>query len=652
MGRRIALVFATCALLCLAVPGLAAAKSEAERSAEQKLIEAYTPVLMLREQQDPPCDTDAEQYEATVVETMLGNPSVRLTEADDSGNETTLEYGPTATDVAERGEGFHLNIPGDPLGDTCVYARDFAELKAEGKAPAVTYAHIAREAGRPGLAVQYWFFWYFNQFNDLHEGDWEGMQVVFESSDPAQALEEGPSEVGLFQHGGGEKAKWDEGKVEKEGTHPVVYPAAGSHATFYEAAVYVENGRKGSGVGCDNTTAPHERLDVRPIQVPTRPGANSRYRWLDYEGRWGQFEKGFNNGPTGPALKDRWLAPLTWMEEIRSTSPRLPAGSVAGPTVTKSFCGAVEGVTSFLNHTQDTPWVLPLILLAVFALLAFIAWRTRWLPLDLDTPRRARAFGQLLFASAGLYWRHWRVFAPIGLLAIPVVGGFNALTWLLTGDPGRRLDDETGLSGLHVALGEILSGVGGPIASALVAAIAIVAMREVNENGGASFGGACRGMWERFRRVVGTQLLATAGVILMALTVVGLPFAAWKYVGWMFIQQQVLFEDRAPREAIRASSELVRGRWLYTVRVAVVFAVIGIVTGPMLGFALIFADISLLLINIIGAVVFALLVPYIAIGQTLLYFDLEVEGLTEKKRWRERLPWRAQRSGEPAAAEA
>ena len=88
------------------------------------------------------------------------------------------------------------------------------------------------------------------------------MQVVFESSDPAQALREGPSEIGLFQHGGGEKADWDSGKVEKEGTHPVVYPAAGSHATFYDAAVYVENGRKGSGVGCDNTSEPHRGLDV------------------------------------------------------------------------------------------------------------------------------------------------------------------------------------------------------------------------------------------------------------------------------------------------------------------------------------------------------------------------------------------------------
>ena len=46
----------------------------------------------------------------------------------------------------------------------------------------------------------------------------------------------------LFQHAGGERADWEDAKVEKEGTHPVVYPAAGSHATFYDSAVYVQNG--------------------------------------------------------------------------------------------------------------------------------------------------------------------------------------------------------------------------------------------------------------------------------------------------------------------------------------------------------------------------------------------------------------------------
>jgi hypothetical protein len=645
-----AIAWVLSASACLAIATGASAAGEAGgNSAAKRLIDAYVPRLMLREG-DEICDTSGEQYEPTTVNTVLGNPRVTLTEADESGDETLVKRAPTAADIAGLGEEYHLNLPGDPLGDTCEYAKDFAKLKREGKAPAVTYAHIARQKGRPGLAVQYWFFWYFNQFNDLHEGDWEGMQVVFESSDPAQALREGPSEVGLFQHGGGEKADWEDGKVEKEGTHPVVYPAAGSHATFYDAAVYVENGRKGSGVGCDDTSAPLRRLVVHPIQVPTHPGPHSRFAWLTYEGRWGQWEESFNNGPTGAQTKARWLEPMTWMEEIRTTSPRLPIGSLLGPTVTNSFCGAVASVTSFLNHTQDTPWVLVAVPIAVLLLLALIAWRTRWWPLDLGNLRRSRAFGQLLLASGGLYRRHWRVFAPIGLTAIPIIGGFEALTWLLTGDPGRRLDDKVGHSGLHVALGEILSYIGAPIASAIVAAVVIAAVRQVSEDGEAGFVESYHRMWKRFRRVVGAQLLASLALVGMVVTVIGIPFAAWKYVGWLFLQQQILFEDKTVREAFRGSSDLVRGRWWYTLRVAAVFWLIGTITGPVLGFALIFANTSLLLINAIGALVFALLVPYIAIGRTLLYFDLQIEAEEAPvKRWRERLP---RRSTSPAEASA
>ncbi len=69
--------------------------------------------------------------------------------------------------------------------------------------------------------------------------------------------------------------------------------------------------------------------------------------------------------------------------------------------------------------------------------------------------------------------------------------------------------------------------------------------------------------------------------------------------------------------------------------VVAVFWLIGVVTGPTLGFALIFTDISLYLINAIGALVFALLAPYIAIGRTLLYFDLQLQAEEEPaKHWR------------------
>jgi hypothetical protein len=639
MGTALALAAAAAAAAAPSAP------AATERPAAQELIEAYTPRLEIRKQEDPPCNTQEEQYESTTVDTVLENPEVLLAVEGEGGKELPLKRGPTAADIAELDEGHYLNIPGDPLGNTCVYARDFAAMRKGGEAPPTTYAHIAREKGREGLAVQYWFFWYFNQFNDLHEGDWEGMQVVFDSSDPATALEEGPSEIGLFQHGGGERGDWDSGKVEKDGTHPVVFPAAGSHATFYEPAVYVENGRKGSGVGCDNTSEPHRRLNVTPIRVPTEPGPDSPFAWLNYEGHWGQREKGFNNGPTGPAMKDRWLEPLSWMEEIRTTSPRLPVGSVLGPTVTKSFCGAVADVTSFLNHSERDRWLLIAVPTILLLLVAFVVWRTRWGPIDLIELRRPRAFGQMLRTAARLYRRHWRVFAPIGLTAIPIVGGLTAISWLLTGgETGRELDDRTGISGLHVALGELITGIGQPVAYAVVAAAVIVAIRELVATGETGVGTAYRGVWERFRRVVGAQLLATLALILMAFSVIGIPFAAWKYIGWLFIQQQILFEDRSTREAFRGSSDLVRGRWFYTLRVAAFLWLVGIVIGPMLGFALIFTTLPLLLINVIGTVVFALLVPYVAIGQTLLYFDLETTETEPAPRWRDRF---AGRRGRP-----
>jgi len=623
------------AVLSLPAPASAAA---GKQTPTQQLVETYAPIVMVREEQDPPCDTDGEQYRPTSVDAVLGNETVTLTRIEEDGGEAVVKRAPTSRDVATRGSDYHLNLRGDPLGDTCIYARDFAQLRREGKAPLVTYAHLARQAARPGLAVQYWFFWYFNQFNDLHEGDWEGMQVVFDSSDPRQALAEGPSEIGLFQHGGGEKAGWEDAKVERDGTHPVVYAAAGSHATFYEAAVFVENGRHGSGVGCDDTSAPLQRVRPRPIVVPTRPAPNDKFGWIDFEGRWGQRESGFNNGPTGPATKKRWLAPLTWMDEIRSTSPHLPAGSVLGPTITKAFCGAVADVTSFLNHTDDSPWVQRAIPLLFLLLVGLIVWRTTWGPIDTGQLRQRRAFGQLLRTDLRLYRKHWRTFAPIGLTAIPIVGATSALGWLLTGDPGRRIDDLAGHAGLHVAVAEVVAAIGEPIASAVVAASVIVAVRELDRNGETGFVAAYAGTWQRFRRVVGASLLASLLLTLMALTIVGLPFAAWKLVGWVFVQQRVLFTDESIREAFRSSSALVRGRWWYTLRVAGFLALVSLVTGPALGFALIFTNLSLILINTIGAVVFALLVPFVAIGRTLLYFDLEARGReVPARRWRERL---------------
>jgi hypothetical protein len=634
--RRLAL-FATLALLGLPTSALA---TPSDGSAAQELVDAYAPIVMLREQQDPPCETSAEQYQPTSVSTMLGNPKVDLSRAEPGEGEELMKKAPTAADIAGLGDEYHLNIPGDPLDDTCVYARDFADLVREGKAPAITYAHIAHQVGRPGLAVQYWFFWYFNQFNDLHEGDWEGMQIAFEAGSPRQALAAGPSEMVLFQHAGGETADWEDAKVEKEGTHPVVYPAAGSHATFYDSTVYVENGQGGSGVGCDNTSEPLRRLNLRPVPIPTFPTTTGHYKWLTYFGHWGQKEKGFNNGPTGPLTKSQWLEPFSWMEAQRSTSPRLPGGSIAGPAVTGAFCGAVAAASDVINlEAKSRPAAIGTIVGVALLLILFVGF-TRWGPVDLSELRQRRAFGQLVRAARQLYGRHWRTVMPIGLSALVIVGAVRGLGALAAG--GRGVDSAAGRTGAHLALADTIESIGQPIAGGIVAAVVVFAVRLLIETGQMSFVDSWRGVLRRFWRVAAGELLVPLGALAMAITVIGIPFAVWKFVSWQFVQQEILIEDKGIRDAFRGSSNLVRGRWWHTVRVAGFLWLVSIVVGPVLGFALIFTNFSLLWINVIGSVVFALIVPYVALGRTLLYFDLGARAEeAPAKRWRERLPRQA-----------
>ena len=167
--------------LVVLVAGLSWAGSPAEAapSAARRLVDAYAPIVMLRAQNNAPCDTSEEQYAPpTSVRAVLGNPRVRLLIHHSRGT-YVVKRAPTAADIAGRGEDAYLDLPASPLRGGCKYARDFAGLRRAGRAPAVTYAHIARESGQSDLAVQYWFFYYFNEFNDLHESDWEGMQLTF-----------------------------------------------------------------------------------------------------------------------------------------------------------------------------------------------------------------------------------------------------------------------------------------------------------------------------------------------------------------------------------------------------------------------------------------------------------------------------------------
>jgi hypothetical protein len=601
---------------------------------EQRLVRTYSPILELRKQENPPCSTSEEQYQPTSVETVLGNPSVTFLLIR-FGKTRLLRRGPTAKEIAGLGDDFYLNLPGDPVDSNCVYARDFARLKREGKAPAVMYARIATQPGHRGLVVQYWFFWYFNQFNDLHEGDWEGMQVAFDDArSPAQALAQGPTRVVLFQHAGGETADWDSEKLELDGTHPVVYPAAGSHATFYGSAVYLQTGSGGAGLGCDNTTAPLRRLTPKPILIPTDPVQNGPFPWLTYEGHWGQKEKGYNNGPAGPNTKTVWREPFTWMDDARLASPTLPSSGYLGPGATSAFCGAVAAVSSLINAESRSPSGVIVIVALVLLLVVLPIVLTRWRPVDLSTLRQRRAFGQLLRAARQFYGRNWRVLVAIGAASIVLNAAVQGLQALYEQIAGKRdISPSFSIGGLHLDFSFTVGGTLGGIAAALVAAAAIAVVRDVDRGEHPTFRSAWGLTLSRFWRLVGAHVYVDVALILMTITVIGIPFAAWKFIGWQFVQQEILFEDKGIRAAMKRSSQVVRHHWWRTLGIAGFLAFFSAAVGPILGWVLIFGDFSLTSVDVVSAVVYALLVPYVAVARTLLYFDL-----AERKAAEEALP--------------
>jgi hypothetical protein len=617
------------ALLVLTASALLTTASEAEAAvsaAAQQLASAYAPIVKLRKQtQKDNCSTTQEQYSPpTTIDTVLSNPAVRLIHYV-NGEEVPVKRAPTAADIAGLGDDYYLDLPGDPLDVKCPergsYATDFKALRDAGRAPAVTYAHIATEPGYSGLVVQYFFFYYFNQFNDVHEGDWEGMQISFDADTPAEALAKGPSQIALFQHAGGERADWSDQKVQKEGTHPVVYSAAGSHATFYDNAIYIENGSHGSGVGCDNTTDPLIRTAPRPVVVPTASAPGSQFQWLSYLGHWGQREKGFNIGPQGPTTKKQWLRPFTWMSGIRQTSPRLPGGSVLGPAASTVFCGAIATVSEFINLEAKT--TIGAILIGVILLLLIVipVLLTRWRPVDISTLRHRWAVGQLLRGARQLYGRHWRTMLAIamtGFVLLAAIQGVEYLFAQLTNSNHLRIHVFGGTLRFNGSIGVIAHPVGFALVSGAV--VAFVRLREAGEASGVR--DDFRAIWARLWRVVGGELLVDLLATLMLITVVGIPFAIYFYIAWQFVQQEILFEDRSIREALRGSHRLVRGHWWRTVIVTGILALIGVMFGPILGFFLIFLNLSPVLVNLIGSVVYALVVPYVALGRTLLYLDL------------------------------
>ncbi len=623
---RWALAAALAALSFAVAPAALAAAPALEVS----LAARYAPVIKLVA---PDSCGPGEPYVPTDINLLMDASTVALRGPWGGGD--LIKAGPSATDLSHGLYEYHLDFPGNALNPGCGYV-DWSRRINAGHAP-VVYAHVATDSGHPGdIALQYWMFYVFNDWNNLHEGDWEMIQLNFHAPDAAGALRTVPYEVGYSQHEGGERSSWTDPKLQKVGgTHPVVYPAAGSHANFYSSALYL--GASGSqGVGCDDT----RNADFQPqTVVDTIPGspaaALAAYPWIGFQGRWGELQPAFFNGPTGPNLKTQWRHPITWADDTwRDRAYAVPAGGALGTATTTFFCGAMTHGSRFLWVLVSNP--APTIAVAV-ALVVLILWllsRARWRPAAPLRLARRRGWGQILATAARMYRSRLRLFVGIGLVLLPISVVITLLqSVVLQTSSIFGIQTEGGAAGFFVFVVFALSTALTLLGLALVQAATARALIELDNGRPIGPVAAYRQAVPSIRPLLGALVIAVVVVSLLLTSVFLLPIAIWLAVRWSLIVPVVELEELGAVAALRRSGRLVRRGWLKVGSLTIVAAGIALIAGPLIGTLLIvFTSLPLPLLNLVAGVVYTITMPFVALTTAYVYFDARVRDELDPQR--------------------
>ena len=600
--------------------------SRAQTPAEQELAQKYAPYIGLKPQ-EAPCDRDGERFRPVSVDVVLGQANVTLRGPD--GEE--VKQAPTASDLYNLGSDYNLDFPGTSTNPGCDYEEWFREI-AEG-VPTTVYAHVIAEPDHPGLlALQYWLYWPFNQWNNTHESDWEMVQLVFEAGSAEEALAKDPLDIGYSQHEGAERAEWDDDKLEKREGRPVIRPATGSHANFFNESLYLGYGPS-TGFGCDDTREQDDVQQAEVILLPTEPsGPDDPNAWLTFEGRWGELHRGSFSGPIGPMAKERWLEPMTWREEKWRDSSITVTGQEPGkgvvPLVSDVFCAVVEsGSKIFVNFLRE-PIIIGAILGAVVVSSVAAGRRTRWHPVVPIPINQRRDAGQMFTTAAHLYRRGAKVYIGVGLMFL-VFGGVGAViqNLMMEFTPLGTLIDIVDSDPLVASVMALTSaGLSTLAASVLVYAAATRATVYIDEGGTPSPLTIYKDVFDSIWDLLMVAVRVGVVVALLTITIVGIPIAIFYLVRRALANQSVMIEGLDSRAALVRSRDLVTGHELRTLVVATLTNVVVFIAGPVIGMvALVIWSPSLLFVNILSGLIYTILVPYAGIVLTLLFCDLRLE---------------------------
>jgi hypothetical protein len=247
-----------------------------------------------------------------------------------------------------------------------IIERDEALPPEEQRYPRTIYARVLQGRELPeipevhpladAVAIQYWWYLFYNDAWNRHQSDWEGVTVYLLHVGDGQYR---PLGSAYGAHDLGRWRRWDDlervddsGEQSDAGTHTVVYVARGSHASYFEynlngyhpsmtrklrlpffgdysipsqfvletrsAIDWVADAHTGAGNGMrvmvdDVPVMPPEKV----LRDPEALSKDDEWWWLAYRGLWGSPEAlpfFGGSGPRGPREQGvRWDNPFQWV---------------------------------------------------------------------------------------------------------------------------------------------------------------------------------------------------------------------------------------------------------------------------------------------------------------------------------------------------
>ena len=219
--------------------------------------------------------------------------------------------------------------------------------------------------------------------------------------------------------------------------------------------------------------------------------------------------------------------------------------------------------------------------------------------------RQRRDLSEIIQAAITLYTQNFRPLFLIATLAIPL-GIASAVAVDSATDP----DATTALLALFLFAQLVVD--------IIVIAALIVALQRIDAGQPSEFGQAYDDAFARLTPLFGSAIRVVFHVMLLAITIIGIPWAIQRTVRWLFVEQAVILDGARARESLARSALAVEGSWWRTLAVVLVVSVIAAFPGFALSGMFLFAPV--LVSGTVGSVAAAAMLPFRTIALTMLYW--------------------------------